>query len=131
MSEQERQEIDRRRNQRPGNCDKCRAEVPAQAGYLFKMRGANSNAKSHDARLRGEWVVRCEPCTLKTPSVRRELGLTGEQPKPLAAYRDRRRRLQAAVDGLIAQYADGTGVVAEGWLEAYRAELEILRANFR
>jgi hypothetical protein len=123
--------INRRRNMRPGNCDKCRAYVETEAGYLFHMRGTNSNGKSREARARGEWVVRCEPCTLKTQSVRREHGLTGEQPAPLANYRARQKRLQAATEGLIAKYADGTGVVAEGRLEEYRTELETLRANFQ
>ena len=62
----------RRRNNFAGNCDKCHAYVEPETGYLFKMRGCNSNANSYEARARGQWHVRCETCTINTPSVKRQ-----------------------------------------------------------
>jgi hypothetical protein len=119
--------VNRRRNQRAGNCDKCRAFVEPQAGYLFKMRGCNATGGDYYQRVRGEWHVRCEACTLKTPSVRREMGLTGEQPKQFKQARERRQAKRAAIEALIAEYSDGTGCVPAERMEAYREDLAKLR----
>lgn len=119
--------INRRRNERAGNCDKCRAYVEPQAGYLFKMRGCNAQSGDYQQRVKGVWHVRCEACTLKTQSVRRELGLTKEQPTQLRSVHARRQAKQAAIEALIAEYSDGTGCVPEERMEAYRTALAELR----
>lgn len=67
------QSCNRRRNSYEGNCDKCRNYVEPLKGFLFKMRGCNSRAGSREARAKGQWHVRCESCTVSTPSVQREI----------------------------------------------------------
>lgn len=121
----------RRRNEYLDNCDKCRAEVPAGSGYLFFMKGANSTSKSYWKRVEGQWHVRCEACTLKTPSIRKELGLTGVQPAQLRNAYTKRKALQTATEELLASFpADEWGVILEEHREEYRTRLAELRKGF-